>query len=260
MLRTLPENFKTNWSAHLNKLVHAYNCTRNESTGFSPFYLFFGRHPRLPIDIALNINLPSVSSGKHKEYAAQFQKAMEQAYKTASQQACNKQSQGKQQFDKKAHYSDLKINDRVLVRNLLEKGGPGKIRAHWEDKVHIVVGQADKNLPVYEVAPETGQGRTRTLHRNLLLPCSFLSLISDNTTNTEPKCGRVSTKQSNNKTSRKIRGKHAGSTGEVNEEDSSDEECTLCGVNGQAVQPVPLASLKLSMAVYGQKLDGRPSR
>ena len=31
-------------------------------------------------------------------------------------------------------------------------------------------------------------------------------------------------------------------------------------VSGQAVQSVPLASLKLSMAVYGQKLDGRPSR
>ena len=30
-------------------------------------------------------------------------------------------------------------------------------------------------------------------------------------------------------------------------------------VSGQAVQPAPLASLKLSMAVYGQKLDGRPS-
>ena len=32
------------------------------------------------------------------------------------------------------------------------------------------------------------------------------------------------------------------------------------GVSGQAVQPIPLASLKLSIAVYGQKLDGRPSR
>ena len=31
------------------------------------------------------------------------------------------------------------------------------------------------------------------------------------------------------------------------------------GVSGQAVQPVPLASLKLSMAVNGQKLDGRLS-
>ena len=31
-------------------------------------------------------------------------------------------------------------------------------------------------------------------------------------------------------------------------------------VSGQVVQPKPLASLKLSMGVYGQKLDGRPSR
>ena len=33
-----------------------------------------------------------------------------------------------------------------------------------------------------------------------------------------------------------------------------------CRVIGQAAQPVPLALLKSSMAVYGQKLDGRPSR
>ena len=31
------------------------------------------------------------------------------------------------------------------------------------------------------------------------------------------------------------------------------------GVSGQAVQPAPVTSLKLSMAVCGQKLDGRPS-
>ena len=29
-------------------------------------------------------------------------------------------------------------------------------------------------MPVYEVKPESENGRTRVLHRNLLLPCSFL--------------------------------------------------------------------------------------
>ena len=35
-----------------------------------------------------------------------------------------------------------------------------------------------------------------------------------------------------------------------------DQVGCLTQVSGQAAQLVPLASLKLSMAVYGQKLDG----
>ena len=45
MLRTLPESYKSHWHEHLNKVVHAYNCSRNDATGYSPFYLLFGQHP-----------------------------------------------------------------------------------------------------------------------------------------------------------------------------------------------------------------------
>ena len=61
----------------------------------------------------------------------------------------------------------------MLVRNLLERGGPGKLRSHWEQEVHLIVQQKG-DLPVYEVTPEGRKGRSRILHRNLLLPCDFL--------------------------------------------------------------------------------------
>ncbi len=44
MLRTLTDTEKVDWKKSLEKMVHAYNCTRSEVTGFSPFYLPSGRH------------------------------------------------------------------------------------------------------------------------------------------------------------------------------------------------------------------------
>ena len=45
MLGTLTDDHKADWKSHLAPLVHAYNCTRNDATGYSPYYLMYGRHP-----------------------------------------------------------------------------------------------------------------------------------------------------------------------------------------------------------------------
>ena len=41
MLRTLPETCKFSWKDHVNKLIHAYNCTVHGSTSYSPSFLLF---------------------------------------------------------------------------------------------------------------------------------------------------------------------------------------------------------------------------
>ena len=56
MLRTLIERNKHNWKDEMNKLTYAYNCTRHSVTGFSPFYLMFGRNAKLPIDALIENN------------------------------------------------------------------------------------------------------------------------------------------------------------------------------------------------------------
>ena len=55
MLKTLPDIYK--FTNLLGKLTFAYNCTRNDSTTFSPFKLLFGCSPRLPIDFMSSLNI-----------------------------------------------------------------------------------------------------------------------------------------------------------------------------------------------------------
>ena len=176
MLRTLSAEEKQSWRDHLNKVVHAYNCTRQTATGYSPFFLLFGRSPRLPVDVAFG--LPDAESGiaaaSHEDYAEKWQEQMRQAYDIASQHIHKSASQGKRRYDTRAKSAPLKPGDRVLIKNVVPPGGPGKLQSYWQETVHKVVSQRNGSVPVYEVQPENGKGRIKVLHRNLLLPCDSL--------------------------------------------------------------------------------------
>lgn len=53
MLSTLNPCQKQKWSQHISLLVHAYNCTRSDATGYSPYYLMFGRKLVCPLTSVL---------------------------------------------------------------------------------------------------------------------------------------------------------------------------------------------------------------
>ena len=55
----------------------------------------------------------------------------------------------------------------MLVRNLTERGGPGKLRSHWEDVIHVVVDRMGVQSPVYKVKPESGGGRIKSASSEL---------------------------------------------------------------------------------------------
>ena len=79
MMGTLKERQKSDWKTFVPSLTLAYNATMHESTGFSPFYLMFGRHPRLAIDAFLGIGL-SEEHKSHQDYVDRLKDRLQYAY------------------------------------------------------------------------------------------------------------------------------------------------------------------------------------
>lgn len=177
MLSTLSTENQSKWKDSINKLTYAYNCTTHSSTGYSPYHLLFGRKPRLPIDLILPVD-DSDEEVCHSEYLRKWEQQMRQAYEIAMKNSTDRKNKDVvKRNSRRPCLGTLQPGDRVLVRNKSERGGTGKMRAFWEEDVHVVVAvMGDDHEPVvYKVRSERNQeGKTRVLHRNMLLLCDDL--------------------------------------------------------------------------------------
>ena len=105
---------------------------------------------------------------EYPAYVRKWKTAMQEAYNLASKSAQQAAKKGKRQSDKQVRSTVLSPGDRVLVRNLSPRGGPGKLRAFWEEEIHVVSRKGPES-PVYNVTSESGNGKIRTPHRNFYL-------------------------------------------------------------------------------------------
>ena len=150
-------------------MTHAYNCTKHASTTYSPYYLMFGRHPRLPIDVAFGLHKPNCSDNCSKSrYIQKLRRRLNYAHKKASKYSSEQARKYKTSYDKSVKRPQLQVNDLVLVKIVAHKARH-KIQDKWESEEYIVIEQPIPGTPVYRVRPVTGT-KVRTLHRNLLLP------------------------------------------------------------------------------------------
>ena len=100
MLGTLPKKPKSTWREQVPALVHAYNCTRNNAIGFSPYYLMFGHKPHLPTDLIFGTNLMDLK-GNHITYIENLKKTVAWAHETTNDIIQKEQERNKQHYDHK---------------------------------------------------------------------------------------------------------------------------------------------------------------
>jgi len=176
MLGTLDPNNKQDWKSQVSHLVHAYNCCKHTSTGFSPYRLMFGRQPRLALDVVLGLISDDPVEQEYGKYVSNLRNSLKRAYEVASRSCSEAQDRQKFNHDLCARAAVLEVGDRVLVKILAVKG-KNKIADRWEDNPYIILDQFNDDIPVYNVQRENGEGPIRTLHRKHLLPIGSLPVF-----------------------------------------------------------------------------------
>lgn len=155
----------------MSHLVHAYNSTKCDATGYSPYHLMFGREVRLPVDLCFGTSPDGIEEASHTRYVTKLKEDLKQAYKLDS--ADKRHKRNKRLYDRRVTFQSIEIGDRVLLRNLGLRG-KHKLESKWSPDPYVVVVGKMPNLPVFKIKREDGRLGTKTIHRDHLLPIEQL--------------------------------------------------------------------------------------
>ena len=164
MIGKLEQDKKACWSEHLPEMLSAYNGTRSAVTGYSPYFLLFGRKARMPVDYLFPTLRDLPHQTKMEVSVVAMQKRLKEAFAVARHLTS-------QEAAKQWHYYDHKAGAVVMVHT---DGfmGKRKVKDWWEDGGFIVESQLE-DWPVYKVRCPTTDAKQkpkyRILHRNRLL-------------------------------------------------------------------------------------------
>ena len=167
MIGKLEEDRKACWLEHLPELLMAYK--------YSPYYLLFGRRPRVPVDYLFPTLHDYPHQTKMEVSVAAMQKRLKEAFTVARRLTSEETARQCRYYDRKAGAVALQPGDVVMVRT---DGfvGKQKVKDCWEDRGFIVESQLEDWL-VYKVKCPTSDDRQKPKYR--ILHGNHLLLVTD---------------------------------------------------------------------------------
>ena len=150
------------WHRFINALLFAYREVPQESTGFSPFELLYGRTVRGPMHILKELWTKEIETPEVKnsyQYVVDLREKLENTLQIARKSLEKAQTSGKHYYDKSAVVRKFQPGNKVLV---LLPTDHNKLLMQWKGPYNVedVVGLNDYRVKV-------GQ-KSKVYHANLL--------------------------------------------------------------------------------------------
>lgn len=111
MLRAYTSAKQDDWDDLLPYAEIAYNSAKQSSTGYSPFYLNYGQHPTMPINLVKGQYTPNSGNATVENVLSELGETLKQVH-TNLQHA---QEYQKKYADKNRRHDEFNVGDRVLL-------------------------------------------------------------------------------------------------------------------------------------------------
>ncbi|XP_043076463.1 uncharacterized protein LOC122325488 [Puntigrus tetrazona] len=162
LLRSLSPEKKRRWPEYLPELVYAYNVTPHSSTGYSPYYMLFGRQPHLPVDALLGQE-PDLE--KEPAWLSVHKERLRDAHTRAREYTERRAADRVAQREGGVYCPEVVVGQQVYL--CYRPPGRNKIQDAWAPTVYQVV---EVHGTTYTVEPVEG-GPAKRVHRSGIRLC-----------------------------------------------------------------------------------------
>ena len=168
MIGKLDPEWRQKWPAHIGSMIIAYNATHSLVTSYSPYFLMFGSHPQLPIDLLFPMQQGWGQTQTIDKYVETLYDQLKESLQIAQDFALKEAQQQKCCYDQKVGAIELRLGDCILVKLDAFVGQCRKLKNWWGDTLHTVVGHMVDGIPMY-VMKNNQTRKMKLLHRARLL-------------------------------------------------------------------------------------------
>ena len=166
MLSTTIKDYPGTWENHVRAVCMAYNTSVQRTTGFTPFYLMFGRQACIPIDVMYGN--PVVESSP-SNYAIELKKSLTTAYNQVRTKMDVQFQRQKQYYDRKVHGAPYKVGNLVwLYSPAVPPGESKKLHHPWSGPFKIIKQLSDAT---YHIADMHTNHHKQVVHFDRLKLC-----------------------------------------------------------------------------------------
>ena len=167
MLATAVSKRPFQWESHLRRLCLAYNTRVHQTTGYSPFFLMFGRQVRMPVDVMYGT--PTPQSSTVPQYVADLRSSLCAAYEQVRERTGCKLDRQKELYDRKVHGQPFKPGELVWLHSpAVPRGQSKKLHCPWTGPYRIVAKLSDA---VYRIQHSQAHRKRPVVHFDRLKPC-----------------------------------------------------------------------------------------